>query len=104
MTIDAAQTIQQLGGMRIFAMAFKAPAMVAEHAVTFRIAPGLSRLTQGRATHVRVTLAPTDLYGIELIRVSRSEPAGRVLEQRDHVDAASLARTVEAVTGLRLSL
>lgn len=94
--------IAQMGGPRIFAMAFDACAYDQKAtSVTFRLAKGLRR----KLTHVRVTVMPTDTYKVEFLKV----PTKNVLDQKvvseiDDVYCDVLKTVVEKGTGLYLSL
>lgn len=99
-TIDT--IIAQLGGPRIFAMAFTASTydVKADPTITFKIAPSLTR---GRnMTHVRVTLTPADTYTVEILKV-RGRTVKTVGLLHD-VYTDMLKPAVEANTGLYLSL
>lgn len=104
--------IAQLGGARIFRLAFSR-AVVDEHrgAVTLEIAGALVRLVPGRASHVRVTLdAGSDTYNVELVRIGKLDkrtleiPPPVVTASQDGVYCDVLASTVERMTGLYLKL
>lgn len=109
--MNASAVIQQLGGNRIFAMAFDVYTVETDKAVTFRIAKGLARSmgkhkTTGRKpTHVRVTLDPSDTYTVEILSVQAKAADMVVTNSRlEMVYGDQLAAVVEMNTGLRLSL
>lgn len=100
--------ISQLGGPRIFAMAFK-HATYSDTRVTLSIAKGLQghKAKGSKITHVRVTLDPTDTYTVEFLYVvPRGSRVGDVLTIRSEKDvyADGLKPLVENTTRLRLSL
>ena len=110
MSATADAILEQLGGRRIFAMAFES-ATYSDTSVTLRIAKGLARSmskhkqTGRKPTHVRVTLEPSDTYTVEVISVNMKEPDAVVTNSRLYpVYADQLAAVVEMNTGLRLSL
>lgn len=99
--------IEHLGGNRIFAMAFAHHFASAAGGVCLKIAPGL-RAT-GRATHVRITLTARDTYDVEVCRFAKRATlstvgGSQVVGYVEDVHADHLKRTVESMTGLRLSL
>lgn len=99
--MDAATAIAQLGGNRIFAMAFSARQSVAgEDGLLLKVARGLK--ATGSASHVHVTLAADDTYTVATMRVTRA--GGKTLEKRTGVYADGLRETVERMTGLYLTL
>lgn len=97
--------VDQLGGARIFAMAFArvvygmAPAPEA----TFHVAKPLVRGTKGKATHVIVTLTD-DRYDVRAVRVAPRSCDVVTVEEVAGVYGDQLRATVEAMTGLALSL
>jgi hypothetical protein len=101
----ATTVIAQLGGVRIFAMAFASSTYGYQGdavSVVFKIAPALVRGTKGRATHVTVQLQADDTYTVWTSRVTRRDCSqGEVLS---FVYADQLRSVVESMTGLRLSL
>jgi hypothetical protein len=104
---ETAQIIlNQLGGNRIFAMAFQAPALTTENSVTLRVAPALRRLTREKPTHVVVRLEANDTYTVEVHRAEKptSRRDSEVISYQEMVYADNLKQHVEAATGLRLSL
>ena len=66
--------------------------------LTFRI--GANR---AKATHIRVTLTPADLYQVEVIKISRRYDV-TTLRTIDGVSAEQLAETIGSATGLYWSL
>lgn len=109
--------VDQLGGPRVFAMAFRHMVYdvrdddrtgVAASA-TFAIARSLVRDVPGRGTHVVVRLMSDDTYEVLLHRapmtrqVLRGDPGRDVARVRD-VHADRLREVIEGVTGLRLAL
>ena len=97
--------IAQLGGARIFAMAFDARrSMAREDSITLRIAASLVKSTKGRATHVRVTLDASDTYKVEALQVGKLDAIGTTVAEFEGVYADMLKSIVEGMTGLYLSL
>lgn len=95
--VQLAQTIiAQLGGGRIFAMAFAIHTVVA-NGVALTIAPGLRRAA--KAQWVRVLLTPADTYTVQLLNAR-----GATTREVTDIYCDELARTVEKMTGLYLSL
>lgn len=96
--------LAQLGGARVFAMAFDAGrSSYGANVITLRIATGLK--ATGRATHVVIRLEAGDTYTVETHRIPRSaRVAPEVLYYQEGVYADSLRMIVEDQTGLRLSL
>lgn len=94
--------IEQMGGRKIFAMAFKscAYAVTPKPSVTFLVAPSLKKAA--KCTHVRVTLEPSDTYKVEFVKV-RGTTAKTIREVAD-VYCDQLKELVEKSTGLYLSL
>ncbi len=108
--MDANTVIEQLGGKRIFAMAFES-ATHDDTSVTFRIARGLARsmgkhkVTGRKPTHVRVTLEPSDTYTVEVLSVNvKADEMVVTNSSLPMVYGDQLAAVVEMNTGLRLSL
>lgn len=104
--MTAQTTIQQLGGGEIFAMAFDRRHVVVNQAaqsVTLKVVHALVRGTAHKATHVVITLDPSDTYSVKLVRVSRSYEITDCAELSD-VCGDQLKSTMESMTGLRLSL
>lgn len=96
--------IAQLGGQKIFAMAFNR-AVYGESEVTFHVAPRLK--TNNQISHVRVSLLPSDTYRVEFLYIpKRGARKWDVITVDDvsGVFADSLTDLVEGRTGLRLSL
>jgi hypothetical protein len=103
MPIEVATILEQLGGRRIFAMAFagcvysagadRAPSSGVA-GVALEIARPLRKSAKG-AAKVIVNLMSDDTYTVKL---------WKYLEQLEMVHADQLKSTVESMTGLRLSL
>lgn len=118
MPAEIAVILEQLGGQRIFAMAFtgcvystgadRAPSSGVA-GVALEIARPLRKSAQG-AAKVIVSLMDDDTYTVKLwkaptaMQSQRGEHEGKYLEQLEGVHADQLAATVEGMTGLRLSL
>lgn len=95
----------QVGGNRAMNMAFSAWSYSSKDtSATFTVAPALRRSVPGGVTHVRVTLAPSDTYLVEFLRVSTPRPAGVEIARDENVYAEDLRRWIESRTGLTLSL
>lgn len=94
--------IAQLGGPKIFAMAFKSCAYATSPKtyVTFAIAPSLKRAA--KCTHVRVTLEPSDTYKVEFIKVTGIKTT--TVAEYDDIYNDMLKELVEKKTNLYLSL
>jgi hypothetical protein len=95
--------IEQMGGRRIFAMAFSASMYCVSEgktAVTFTIAPALKRAA--KMAYVRVTLDPNDTYTVEFIAARAGKTT--VVESFEGVYCDMLKPLVEKTTGLYLSL
>lgn len=105
-TNQVAETIiAQLGGRKIFAMAFDARRSLSnESGVTLPIARALVRSAKGRATHVTIKLNAFDTYDVETMRYPRLAVEGEVVGYTEGVHADSLRAVVEEHTGLKLSL
>lgn len=101
-----ATIIEQLGGARIFAMAFAARTFHTASAITLEIVPALRRGAKGKATHVCVILEPSDTYTVRVTRRSKVKGVTRVaiLSTDSDVYAESLRSLIESRTGLYLSL
>lgn len=98
-------TIQQLGGGKIFAMAFDRREVIGgDRDLRLKIAHALTRLIPGKPTHVLITLADDDTYTVDLVKVDRKVGALVKLATTEMVYDDSLKTTVESMTGLRLSL
>lgn len=101
--MDINTTIQQMGGRRIFAMAFDAKNTIAyTDALMLKVAPALLRTMSTKVSHVRVTLAADDTYTVETsyTRGLKTAQVGKT----EMVYGDQLASVVESMTGLRLSL
>lgn len=101
--------IHQLGGNKIFAMAFDlATADEAKNTLYLRIASSLKRsmekIAGKKPTHVRVTLDPSDTYTVEVLAWGKYENTGATLFSCSFIYADQLVDIVEKVTGLRLAL
>lgn len=98
--------IEQMGGKRIFAMAFTGSAyeVSPKPAITFRIAPGLVRSVPGRLTHVKVTLEPSDTYTVEFLRCGKFDVTAVKCGVYQDIYCDGLKSLVEEKTGLALSL
>lgn len=97
-----ATIIAQLGGARIFAMAFKdsAYSVTPNPSLTLRVAPSLKKAA--KCTHVRVTLMPSDTYKVEFLKVAKYDVT--TVSEFDDVYCDMLKELVEEKTGLYLSL
>lgn len=96
--------IAQLGGQKIFAMAFSR-AVYGESEVTFHVAPCLK--ANDKISHVRVSLLPSDTYRVEFLYVPKRGARKwdvTTVDDVSEVFADSLIGIVESRTGLRLSL
>jgi len=105
------QTIKDIydvvGGNRAMAMAFFGWRYNSSDPTSalFDVAPALRRQTRDGITHVRVTIdQASDLYRVELLRVSRDFPAGREVAALAGLQADSVRAFIESRTGLQLSL
>lgn len=99
------ETIEQLGGRRIFAMAFDAKrSTCSDTQLQLRIAAALVKGIKDKPTHVRITLDASDTYTVELLRVNRRTWDVAMLRTVSGVYADSLRSLVESMTGLRLTL
>ena len=100
--------IEQLGGRRIFAMAFTGSSYWLDSPggpkLSLKIAPALVRGVPGKATHVDVVLDASDLYTVSLSRVWKRHPGGETLTAVGDVYCDRLKGVVEEMTGLALSL
>lgn len=99
--------LAQLGGGRIFAMAFDAKrSSYAPNTLKLAIAKPLVRGTKEHATHVIIRLEASDTYTVEIHRVEKptSRRESAVVAYREMVYAEDLRRLIEAETGLALSL
>jgi len=106
--------IDQLGGRRIFAMAFAScvydtvditadrPVDQGVAGLSLRIAPALVKNVKGRATHVVVTLGHNDLYTVKAIRCRAGVQT--VTAEFDMVYGDQLRTVTESATGLTLTL
>lgn len=96
------EIVRQLGGNRIFAMAFAFHANGdgrGNDGATLYVAPSARKMVRGRGQIVRVTLTAADTYTVRLVRKD-----GTAVAEVSDVYAAELRETVEAMTRLRLSL
>lgn len=114
--------ITQLGGQRIFAMAFSScvysvagadpfpPSSAGAAGLSLEIARPLRKMTTGKATKVLVTLEHDDTYTVKLWKAptaaqcARGEFEGVYLATERMVYADTLRATVERMTGLMLTL
>ncbi len=100
------EIIAQLGGPKIFAMAFKsfAYATSPKVQVTFLVAPSLKRAAN--CSHVRVTLEPSDTYKVEFLKVTGTyyERKCSTVYETEDIYCDMLKGLVEQKTGLYLSL
>jgi hypothetical protein len=96
------EIIAQLGGPKIFAMAFKSCAYATspKTQVTFAVAPALKRAA--KCSHVRVTLDPSDTYTVEFLKVAKFDC--KTVSEVGDVYCDQLKELVEKTTGLYLSL
>jgi hypothetical protein len=96
------EIIAQMGGNRIFSMAFKSCAYATSPniSVTFVIAAALKRAA--KMSHVRVTLMPSDTYKVEFINVRGTNV--KTVAEADDIYCDQLKELVEQKTGLYLSL
>lgn len=93
--------LEQLGGARVFAMAFDAARSVyGPNMIQLKIARGLR--AKDRATHVIIRLEADDRYTLEVHRITRA--LGALTAYHEGVYADQLRPLIEADTGLRLSL
>jgi hypothetical protein len=94
--------IAQMGGPKIFAMAFKscAYAVSPNLQVTFAVAPALKRAA--KCSHVRVTLDPSDTYTVEILNVRGATT--KTVSETQGVYCDMLKELDEGKTGLYLSL
>jgi hypothetical protein len=101
-TIEA--ILRQLGGHKIFAMAFKTSTYDEDPpTLTLHIANGLRRSVG--ATHVIVKLDPSDTYTVQVVMWRNgANPGATVVKEMSDVYAENLRSTVESLTGLRLSM
>lgn len=102
-SMNANETIQQLGGQQIFAMAF-ASATTGPNSLMLKIAPALVKGTTGKATHVQVKLETDDTYTVTAIRCARRGLEISNVAEQPLVYADNLRSVVESMTGLRLTL
>jgi len=113
--------VDQLGGPRVFAMAFDSmvydtvdmttdrPESSGVAGASFSIARGLRRGTVGRATRVIVNLMPDDTYTVitwraPTLRESMRGEFGEEVGRTSCVYADQLRAVVESATGLRMTL
>jgi len=119
---DVIRTIvDQLGGARIFAMAFRGmvydtseltpdrPASAGVAGATFAIARALVPSVPGRGTHVVIRLMVDDTYAVTLHRApttsqSMRGQSGRDVSAIEGVHAGELRGAVESMTSLALTL
>ncbi len=93
--------VQQLGGPRIFAMAFK-QAVHGERDVTFHVARGLK--TANKCTHITIALEADDTYTVTFIKVARRGMDVTEIDVVGMVLASELRPLIEQTTGLYLTL
>lgn len=102
---DIETTIAQLGGRRIFVMAFDARGTRHnENTLTLAIARSLVRGVPGKATHVHIVLGSNDTYEVSLVRYPRNSVIGATVAKYEGVYCDSLRAVVESMTGLRMTL
>lgn len=103
--------LRQLGGQRIFLMAFEGSVYGCENdrppgagvaGLTLRIARPLVRSVRGKATHVIVQLESDDTYTVKTMRVRGLNVT--TLETLKMVYGDKLRSVVEYATGLTLAL
>ncbi len=103
-----AAMFEQLGGRKIFAMAFSGSAYSTSPVpeLVLNIATALRRGAKGKATTVVVTLDPSDTYTVKTLRVgtARTGYATKTLETCEGIYCDMLRECVEGMTGLALSL
>ena len=97
-----AQTIlDQLGGSRFRAMTGARDFVATGDGLAFRM-PG--DMATNKATHVRVTLTPADLYRVEFLRWSARRLQCDTVSTHDDVQADKLRDLFAAQTGLAVHL
>lgn len=111
--------LEQLGGRKIFAMAFAsatsgvtfpskeerdAGKQFGDPCLTLKIAPALVKGTLNKATHVAVTLDPSDTYSVTCYRITKRGLDVKPTATVSGVYADCLRETVELMTGLALTL
>lgn len=99
-----AAIITQLGGARIFAMAFSHATYDgsdATPAVTLHVPKTLK--ARDRVRWVRITLEPSDTYRVEFLANSKSK-GPHAVRDRELVHADQLRQVVEHGTGLALAI
>jgi hypothetical protein len=91
----------QLGGQKIFAMAFER-CVYSTLAATYHVARGLK--AHGRIRWVRVTLTPADTYTVEFLAWNARAGQVKTVAEFSDVYAYALRDLVESQTGLRMTL
>jgi hypothetical protein len=109
--MNAPATIQnmiaQLGGARIFAMAFTGSMYDGDRKLTLKIAKPLVKHATGKATHVMVELEENDTYTIKAVRAVNSRSKGYSVDDIKSVSMVygdQLRTVVEGMIGLQLTL
>lgn len=93
--------LEQLGGSRVFAMAFDAArSSYGPNMIQLKIARGLR--AKERATHVIIRLEADDRYTVEVHRITKA--VGMLTAYTEGVYADQLRSLIEEHTGLRLAL
>lgn len=100
MTNEIAATIRDQIGGRAFAMMGASNLVAGERSLTWKLGRNAAK-----ATHVRVTLEPTDLYRVEILKVSaRAATPVATIRDASGIYADQLRGVIEKATGLYLSL
>lgn len=87
--------LQQLGGRRFKMITGAKPVTYSENQLTLKIDP---KLTKDKATHIRITLDPSDTYKVETMRVWGTKITPK--ETMEGVYCDMLEDVFEEMTGL----
>jgi hypothetical protein len=88
--------LAQLGGAKFCAMTGARQLVAGDDSLQFRIGAG----AVNKATHVRITLEPSDLYKVEFFKVRGTRPVQTCGEPLHGVYADQLQATFTSSTGL----
>lgn len=99
MAAEIAGIIAEHIGGPAFAMMGAKMLVAGEKSLTWKLGGGAKK----KATHVVVTLEPTDTYHVELVRCT-PKTGRKTLAEESMVYVESLKGTIEGMTGFYLSL
>lgn len=89
--------LAQLGGSRFIAMTGASNLVRHDNALSFKLPRGFA---QNKASHVKITLEPTDTYAIEFLRYDARKLEMKPVSKTCGAYAEDLARVFTLETGL----